>query len=407
MDCLGKVRIILYTGKGGVGKTSISAATGVRAAQLGYNTIILSTDPAHSLADSLDKEVGNEPTLITDRLYAQEIDVNVELKNNYHVIQKFISEYLRRQGFDQVVAEEFAVFPGMEELFSLLKVRQYFSSGEYDVIIIDCAPTASTVRMLSFPDAIRWYMTKFFHIERRIVKTIRPIAERITKMPLPSDAVYFSIEDLYLKIQEMNEILTDHSVTTIRLVINPEKMVIKESQRAFTYLTLFGFAVDSVIANRILPQDLGESYFDKWLSIQEKHLQTAEECFNPLPILRGKLFDEEMVGLPLLSKMADDIFKDTDPIQILSEDKSMEIVPSPGKYVLRMRFPAMKKEQLGVWVKGDELIIKAGSYKRNIILPRSLAFLPLEGAKFVDDRLEIVFGGEEDGKKEETDRSAS
>ena len=393
------MRIILYTGKGGVGKTSISAATAVRTAQLGYKTIVLSTDAAHSLADSLDQEIGYNPTQMAENLWAQEIDVNIELKNNYYVIQKFISDYLRRQGFDPIVAEEFAVFPGMEELFSLLKVREYSASGEYDVIIIDCAPTASTVRMLSFPDAIRWYMTKFFHIERKILKTIRPIAERITKMPLPSDAVYFSVEDLYLKIQEMNDILTDGSVTTIRLVINPEKMVIKESQRAYTYLNLFGFKVDSVIANRILPKDLEDSYFKKWLKIQDKHLETAEECFNPLPILRGKLFDEEMVGQALLNRMAEDIFKDIDPTGVLCEDKSMEIIPSGGKYTLRIRCPALKKEQLGVWVKSDELIIRAGSYKRSFILPRTLALVPLTEANFVDGRLEIIFGGDKDERK--------
>lgn len=387
------MRIILYTGKGGVGKTSIAAATAVRAAQLGYRTIVLSTDPAHSLADSLDVEVGYSPVRVAENLYAQEIDVNTELRSHYQVIQRFLSNYLRRQGFDQVRAEEFAIFPGMEELFSLLRVKEYSERKAYEVIIIDCAPTGSTVRMLSFPDAIRWYMTRFFHLERRIVKAIRPIAEKIAKVPLPTDEVYFSVEDLYRKIQGMNELLTNGAITSIRLVLNPEKMVVKESQRAYTYLNLFGFNVDSVIANRILPPDLTHTYLEKWLTIQEKHMRMAEESFSPLPIYQGKLFDQEMVGLEMLSRMAEDIFKGEDPTRVLHEGKPIEILPRDGKYAMRIRFPNIKKEELDLWVKGDDLIVKAGPYKRNISLPRALALLPIQSANYADGKLEIVFGG--------------
>lgn len=386
------MRIILYTGKGGVGKTSIAAATAVQAARLGYKTLVLSTDSAHSLADSLDQEIGYSPVRIQENLYVQEIDVNVELKQNYQVIQRFFTNYLRRQGFDKVVAEEFAIFPGMEELFSLLKVKEYYDKGSYDVVIIDCAPTGSTVRMLSFPDAIRWYMNKFFHIERKIMKTIRPIAERVMKVPLPNDEVYFSIEDLYLKIQEMNNILTNNTITSIRLIINPEKMVIKESQRAYTYLNLFGFCVDSVIANRILPKDLSNTYLEKWLSIQDKYLRIAEECFSPLPIYQAKMFDQEMVGIELLSQMAEDIFQGEDPVRILADGRPIEILPQGARHLLRIRFPSLKKEDFDLWLKGEELIVKAGPYKRNILLPGSLASLTIKEANYVHDCLEVIFG---------------
>ncbi|MBI2876378.1 MAG: ArsA family ATPase [Candidatus Tectomicrobia bacterium] len=387
------MRIILYTGKGGVGKTSIAASTAVRAAQLGHRTIVLSTDPAHSLADSLDMKVGYAPVQVAQNLYAQEIDVNTELRSHYQTIQRFLTSYLRRQGFDQVVAEEFAVFPGMEELFSLLRVKEYFARKAYDVIIIDCAPTGSTVRMLSFPEAIRWYMTRFFHVERRIVKAIRPLAERITNMPLPTDEVYFSVEDLYQKIQGMNDLLTDPAITSIRLVLNPEKMVIKESQRAYTYLNLFGFNVDSVIANRILPADLAHTYLEKWLAIQEKHMKVAEESFSPLPIYQARLFDQEMVGLEMLGRMAADIFQGEDPTRIFHQEKSIEILPRGGKQIMRIRFPSMKKEELDLWVKGDELIVQAGWYRRSIFLPRALALLSIQSANYVDGKLEITFGG--------------
>jgi arsenite-transporting ATPase len=244
------MRIILYTGKGGVGKTTISAATAVRCAELGHKTIVMSTDPAHSLADSLDCKIGVKPKKMSENLVAEEINVHEELKKNWGRIQTYIKKFLKSRGFEDLMAEEFAVFPGMEELFSLLKLREYAENESYEVAIIDCAPTASTVRMLSVPDVIRWYMDRFFDIERRIVKTVRPIAERITKVPFPTDDVYDSVEELFHKVEGMKDILTDSKKASIRLVFNPEKMVIKESQRAYSYLNLFGFTVDAVIANR-------------------------------------------------------------------------------------------------------------------------------------------------------------
>jgi arsenite-transporting ATPase len=386
------VRIILYTGKGGVGKTSISAATAVRSAELGNRTLVISTDTAHSLADSFDKEIGNEPVKLMDRLYAQEVDVNNELATNWGKIQDFVVKFLKKQGFEDFMAHEFSIFPGMEELFSLLVLERYYDEGSYDVAIIDCAPTGSTIRMLSFPDIIQWYMEKFFHIERKIVKAVRPVAERIAKIPLPTDEVYYSIEDLYTKVHEIKEILTESRTSSIRLVCNPQKMVIKESQRVYTYLNLFGFTVDAVIMNRILPEEIKDAYFGQWKKSQKKHLKEASNSFHPVPIFNCSLFDQEIVGVDLLGKMAENMFGEEDPTQVYFHEKPMEITNRGGEYILSLKLPFTEKEELDMWVKGDELILTIGNIRRNIFLPRSLSSLNIRGAKFEDDRLKVTFG---------------
>ncbi len=386
------MRIILYTGKGGVGKTTISAATAVRCAELGHNTIVMSTDPAHSLADSLNCKIGGKPKKITENLTAEEINVNDELKVNWGRIQKYITKFLKSRGFEDLMAEEFAVLPGMEELFSLLKLKSYAENESYDVAIIDCAPTASTVRMLSMPDVIRWYMDKFFDIERRIIKTVRPIAERIAKIPLPTDDVYDSVEDLFHKVEGMKDVLTDSKNASIRLVFNPEKMVIKESQRAYCYLNLFGFTVDSVIANRVYPDEISDHYFDRWRESQKKYLAEARNIFDPLPIFEGKLFDREMVGRKLLHSLADDIFGETDPAQVFHAAPPIKMKQLGSKYVMSIHLPGAQKKDLNIWAAGDELIIEVGNYRRNILLPRSLAQREVVEAKFRGDDLNIVFG---------------
>ena len=385
------MRIILYTGKGGVGKTTISAATAVRCSELGHNTIVMSTDPAHSLADSLDMKIGVKPKKINAKLTAEEININEELKKNWGRIQKYIAKFLKSRGFEDLMAEEFAVFPGMEELFSLLKLKEYAENDSYDVAIIDCAPTANTVRMLSVPDVIRWYMDRFFDIERRIVRTVRPIAERIAKVPLPTDDVYDSVEDLFHKLAGMKEILSNPKNASVRLVFNPEKMVIKESQRAYSYLNLFGFTVDAVIANRIYPEEIDDPYFDRWRKTQAKYLKEAKDIFDPLTIFQGKLFDREMVGLKLLDSLADDIFGDIDPAGVFYSEPPISTRQSDSRYIMSIHLPGTGKKDLNIWVTGDELIVEVSNYRRNILLPRSLAQAEIEEAKFDGDSLNITF----------------
>jgi arsenite/tail-anchored protein-transporting ATPase len=276
-------RIILYSGKGGVGKTSLAAATAVRAAHLGRRTLVVSTDSAHSLADALAVPVGGEPTTILPGLDALEIDVNRELASHWGTIQEWLTRFMAFHGVDEAVAEEMAILPGMEELFSLLKVRDFADRKVYDVIIIDCAPTGETVRMLGVPEILGFYFKRVFPLQKTVLKGVRPVARRITDMPLPSDNVLTAVQGIYKQLEGMAPLLQDPESSSIRIVLNPERMVINESQRLYTYLNLFGFPVDAVVANRVLPEEARSRYFDKWFSIQAGHLAEARRSFDPLP----------------------------------------------------------------------------------------------------------------------------
>ena len=393
------MRIILFTGKGGVGKTSIAAATALRCAEMGYRTKVYSTDAAHSLADSFDKVIGCEETEIRRNLFAQEIDVNEEIKKNWGPIQGFIQQFLKYRGMENLIAEELAVFPGMEEVFSLLELNKRFAREDFDVVIIDCAPTGDTLRLLACPDIAKWYMEKIFNIERKVFKALRPVAQRFVDMPLPTDDVFESMEGLYKNLIGVKEVLTDQKVSSIRIVLNPEKMVVKESQRAYTFLHLFGYSVDAVIANRILPDKVKDPYYRKWKEIQAKYLKEVEESFNPLPILLSKFWDQEVIGMKLLSRMAEDIYGDKDPSGVFLKDKPMEIVGSDGCYDIYFKLPFASKEDLDIWVHGDELTIKFLNFKRNILLPRALSSLKLKKAEFIGDTLKVNFGGDDHGRK--------
>jgi arsenite-transporting ATPase len=387
------LRIILYTGKGGVGKTSLSAITAVRSAQLGHRTIVISTDAAHSLADSLDVPLGCEPTPVAENLWAQEIDVNRELLVNWEKIHTYLTTFLRQQGFEDVIAEEMAILPGMEELFSLLKLKEHAESRDYDVAIIDCAPTGSTVRMLSFPEVAGWYMDRFFNLERKIMKAMKPVAERIARVHLPTDEVYESVERIYTRLKGMKELLIDPARSSIRLVFNPERMVIKESQRALTYLSLYGFPVDAVFANRVLPEDLQDPYMAGWRAIQAEHMTAAEGCFAPVPIFRVPLFPREIGGISLAARAAREIFGDKDPTDVYYKEKPFEIAKHAGEYRLTIHLPFAEKGDVDLWVKGDDLILRVEKVKRSIRLPRSLAGRELKHARLEEGRFVITFGG--------------
>lgn len=386
------MRILLYTGKGGVGKTSLSAATAVRCAQLGYRTIVLSTDAAHSLADSFGTTLGPEPREVAPNCWAQEINVNYELRAHWGTIQKYITKFLRNRGFKDIEAEEFAVFPGMEELFSLLKLKQHREAGNFDVAIIDCAPTGATIRMLGMPDVMRWYMDRFFDIERKIMRTMRPAFERLVQVPLPTDDVYAAAEQVFDRIQGMRELLTDGNRASIRLVFNAERMVIKESQRAYSYLNLFGFTVDAVVANRLIPANVKAAYFTQWKKLQRTHMRTAKEIFDPLPIFRGRLQESEVVGLEALSEMAADVFGDSDPATVYYDEPPIRMEPTPDDgYDLSIHLPGVDKSALSMTVVGNELVIDVNNYRRNILLPRLLAESELATAQFHDEYLQVHF----------------
>lgn len=386
------MRVILYTGKGGVGKTSVSAATALAAARRGQRVLVMSTDPAHSLSDSFNLPLAGTPTQITERLHGLEIDVNEEFRQHWGAIRDYLSLVLRSQGLDDLVAEEMTVVPGIEELFSLLKVREFAASGLYDVIVLDCAPTGNTMRLLSLPEAVRWYMDRYFSVERRLIKTLRPLAEKIVRVPLPEDKVFAHIETLYEKVGEVRQILADPKQTTIRLVCNPEKMVIKESQRALTYLSLFGFSVDMVVMNKVFPEAAGTGYLSEWLGIQAGHLAEAAQSFDPLPMVQVPFQKREVVGVKALNELSRLIFGKKDPAAIMADSPPMEMAKEGGGYILKLRLPFAEKGELDCWVKGDELIVTIKNFRRNIYLPRSLAGLALQKAAFRDGWFQITFG---------------
>jgi arsenite/tail-anchored protein-transporting ATPase len=390
------MRIILYSGKGGVGKTSLSAATAVRAAALGKRTLVVSTDAAHSLADALQSTVGNTPTRVAPRLDALEIDVNHELATHWGVIQDFLTKFMTFQGVGEAVAEEMAILPGMEELFSLLKVKGHADGGKYDVIVIDTAPTGETIRMLGVPEILNFYFKRIFPIHRTVLKSVRPVARRVTDMPLPSDDVMSAVKRFYEELEGMGPLLQDPKRSSIRIVLNPERMVINESQRLYTYLGLFGFPVDAVVANRVLPPEARSPYFDKWFGIQAGHLAEARKNFDPLPFFEARLFDREMVGLPLLAEFAADVFGDRDPTEVFFREKPIEVRKEKSGYALYIRLPFAEKDKIQVWAQGDELVVQVDNQRRHVVLPRTLASRRLLGAAFAEQRLRVAFGDKEE-----------
>ncbi len=388
-------RIILYSGKGGVGKTSLSAATAIRAAKLGHRTLVVSTDSAHSLGDALDRPLGPEPVELQPKLSAIEVDVNRELESHWGTIHDYLTRFMTFRGIDETVAEEIAILPGMEELFSLVRVRAWAESRKFDVIVIDCAPTGDTVRMLAVPEVMSFYFSRIFPIQRTVVKTVRPVAKRITDMPIPDDDVFGAIKRVYEQMEGMGPLLQDPKTSSIRIVLNPERMVINESQRLYTYLSLFGFPVDAIVANRVLPEAARSRYFDRWFSIQAGHLATAREAFDPLPFFEAPLFDREMVGTEMLDKFGLEVFGRNDPAAVLHQERPIEIKKERGAYALYIRLPFAEKERINVWARGDDLVVQVDNQRRHLVLPRTLAGRPVESAAFEEQRLRVGFGRKE------------
>ncbi len=381
------MRIILFTGKGGVGKTTIAAATGIKSSQLGYKTLIISTDPAHSLSDSFQKELKPYPTKVMENLYAMEVNVEYELERHWNTIKEYLTIFFKSQGIDDVVAEELAIFPGFDELASLLHLLSHYERGDFDVIILDCAPTGETLRLLSVPEVAKWYMNRFFGIEKKVLKLVKPIAEPLINVPLPSEEVLNKIQELYVKMGKLKEIL-ESDATSVRIVMNPEKMVIRESERAFTYLNLFGYRVDCIIVNKIFPREAGD-YFAKWFELQEMYLKEIEERF-PLPIFKIPFKSSEIVGDALL-ELADELYGKDDPTKVFYSEKPMSIEKEGEFFVLRIKAPFVSKEDIKLFKRGEELVIIAGQWKRIVFLPQSLALKEPVEAKFNKGELRIVF----------------
>jgi arsenite-transporting ATPase len=389
------MRILLFTGKGGVGKTTVAAATAVRAARAGRRTLITSTDPAHSLADSFGVELGDRVSEIEPNLWAEQIDAQARLEQNWRDIQEHVISLLNWMGVDSVEAEELSVIPGLDEIFSLTDMRRHVDAGKYDLLVIDCAPTAETLRLLSLPEVMNWYIERIFPIQRGVVKTIRPVLTRVTTMPIPDDRIFNAVMRLHRNLEAVRKILVDEKQSSVRLVVNAEKMVIAEARRTYTYLSLFGYRVDAVIANRIIPDHVTDPYFVKWKEIQAEHLTTIRDSFQPVPILTARLFDQEIIGGDLLEQLGKEVYGDSEGSEILHRDQPIRVRKRGAYYVLSMRLPFADREDLDIYRKGDELHVRVGSYKRSLILPHALQRLDIRQARFVEEGLEIRFAEKE------------
>jgi arsenite-transporting ATPase len=385
-------RTILYTGKGGVGKTSVAACTARRCAAAGLRTLVISTDPAHSLSESLRVELAPEPQQAGERLWGQEVNAQDEMERHWSGVQEWLGELFIEHGVDRISAEELTVPPGMDELFSLLRLQAQHQSGEWDAIIVDCAPTGETLRLLSFPDVARWWIEKVFPMERQIIAAARPLARSLLDISLPGQAVFADIQRLSQNLIAMNEILRDRERCTIRLVMNPDRMVIGEAMRTFTYLNLYGYLTDAVIVNRIFPAEVGE-YFAAWRQVQEEHLDLVRSAFGPVPVLCAPYFDQEVVGAEMLDRLAGAVFSSHDPAAVLHDAITQELVVSDDGARLRLKLPFAQKGDISLKKIGPELIVGVDGQRRTIILPPALAGLQPAGATFEDGALEVSFGG--------------
>jgi len=391
------VRIILMTGKGGVGKTSIAAATGLQCAQLGYKTLVLSTDPAHSLADSFDCEMGHEPQPVRDNLWGAELDALVELESNWGAVKRYISEVLQARGLEGVQAEELAILPGMDEIFGLVRLKRHYDEGDFDVVIVDSAPTGTSLRLLSIPEVGGWYMRRLYKPLQGLSAALRPVVEPIFKpiagFSLPNQEVMNAPYEFYEEIAALQQVLTDNQQTTVRLVANPEKMVIKESLRAHAYLSLYDVATDLVVANRIIPEGVSDPFLQQWRQSQQAHRQAIHENFQPLPVKEVPLYSQELCGIPALEQLQATLYGSEDPTQVYYQEETMRVVQHGSEYSLELYLPGIAKDKVDLNKTGDELNIRIGNHRRNLVLPQSLAALQPSGARMEQDYLKIRFAG--------------
>ncbi|MCQ5375885.1 MAG: ArsA family ATPase [Methanomassiliicoccales archaeon] len=396
--------MIIYTGKGGVGKTSVAAATALRSARRGYRTIVMSTDSAHSLSDSFEIQLSGRIKRIEENLDGIEVDVLYELEHRWKEIQKYLSDFLAAVGVEGVAAKEMAIWPGMDLMSALFYLWDFQRSNAYDVIIIDTAPTADTLRLLSFPEISNWYFDKLYRAFRNLLKIARVTVGKVMKTPLPSEAVLNDIDELKERMRAVREILTNPDITSVRLVVNPEKMVINETKRAFTYLCLYDLTVECLVVNKILPE-CNEVYFRQKLEEQRCYMDLINEAFSPLKILKAEQMPTELVGIKALEALGDMLFGDEDPTAIYSREKPMEIFEENGTETLSLKLPFSTKEQVELYKVEDSLIIEVGAYRRSITLPYSLINSEADRAEFRDGRLLVRFrravqngGGEGDGR---------
>jgi len=376
------MRILLFSGKGGVGKTSLAAATGLKLARLRYRTLVMSIDPAHSLGDAFDlgrdlfHAETSDPLSVTDRLSILELNIQKEVKRHWQEISGYVTSVLRTTGISGVEAEELAILPGMEELSAMMYINQYRREERYDVVVLDAAPTAESMRFISMPTTLDWYMKHIFPFQRNLLKAVRPIANRVSPFELPTDSYFLNIRDLFEKLEGVDEILEDPHITSVRLVTNPERMVLRETQRAFVYFSLHGLNVDAVVVNRVLPAEVLDTWFQEWHTSQAGILHEIEEYFAPVPVKRVPLFAHEVLGQKRLEDLARVLYAEgEDPSAVTRTEKPYTFAKENGVYEVRVLLPFATKGEIGVFKKGDELVVEIGTFRRHIGLPRSMAAL--------------------------------
>jgi arsenite-transporting ATPase len=399
-------RILLYTGKGGVGKTSVAAATALACAKRGYRTMVLSTDIAHSLGDAFGRDLGAVPTEIVPNLWGQESDVFFNVSRYWGRIQDYAASVLRWRGLNEVLAEEMTVLPGMDEVGSLLWIAEHHDSGLYDVIVVDAAPTGETLRLLSLPEAARWWMEKIEPIGRRITKLTGPIIQRVVGMPMPGDDVFTAGEELFARLEHMHELLADPEKTSVRVVLTLEQVVIKEAQRSFTYFHLYDYPTDLVVVNRVLPDNVEWHYFRDWYETQRRYEPLVERTFAPIPTLKAPYFDREVVGVELLLELAKALYGDDDPTRFYYRGRPYAVSRDNGMFVLSVELPFTTREQINLSRHADELIIDLGTWRRTLMLPRVLIDAQAQGAKFEDHVLKIRFAPAPRAKVDDRRRTA-
>jgi arsenite-transporting ATPase len=387
------MRIILYTGKGGVGKTSVASATACQIAKQGKKVLIMSTDQAHSLSDAFGVKLSNSPTKITENLEAIEVDALVENAAIWGNIKGYIEKLMLSKTVKSIEVEELLVFPGFEDLISLLKIKQINDEDNYEVLIVDCAPTGETMSLLKFPELFKWWMEKIFPMKRKAAKIVKPIIDRTIKIPLPDDKTFDEIEILYNKIDELHKLMLEKDKVSLRIVTTPEKIVIKEAKRNFSYLHLYDFNVDAIIVNKIISEEGGKGYFEKWMKLQTENLEDIRESFSPVPIFQTELMHSEVRDYDSLLNMGESIFKEISAEKVFFKDKIFEVEKSSEdeSYYLNISMPFVDIKELNLLQKGDEISISIKNEKRNFVLPQKLHSKKVIKASYEDGKLRLQF----------------
>ncbi len=366
------MRIILFTGKGGVGKTTIAAATAMKIAKSGKKTLIISTDPAHSLADAINQKIGPEPSLISENLYGQELDVYYSMQKYWKNLRQLMQTIFRWQGVDKVLAEEMSAIPGMEEGSAFMWIEKYYSEKAYDVIVIDSAPTGETLTLLTLPQVTQWWVTKAFPLQKLAIKVLGKGVRKTTGIPL--DKGYEELQLLFDKLENIHKVFSNPEICSIRIVTNPEKMVINESKRAYTYLQLYGYTVDAVIVNRIMPMTEKSGFFKSYIRSQSKYIKEIEESFSPVPIFKAEHIGKEVFGLDLLDKIANQVYGAENPSQIFFKDKTMVVTEQDNGYQIKLKLSFIDTTSYKINKFGDELVIEIANRRHNVLLPKFTNF---------------------------------